>query len=52
MNTVKDNNNNDNALLENWQVNDDDGLLQGWQVNNDVSDNNEDKVCLFLRRSG
>ena len=44
------NNNNDNALLQKWQVNKDGGLLQGWQIDDDKSNNNKDKVCLLLKR--
>ena len=33
------------------KFNDNGGLLQGWQVNDNESDNNnEDKICLLLRR--
>ena len=56
------NNNNDNVLLQRWQINDDTILLQGWQINdngvllygwqinNNKFDNNQDKICIFLRK--
>ena len=51
------NNINDNALLQEWQVNDKGSSVQGWQLdnkfdNNDKFDNNKCKVCLLLRRYG
>ena len=45
-----DDNNNDNALLQKWQVNNDGSLLQKWQVDDDKLDNNKDKVYLLLKR--
>ena len=47
--SVDDNNDNDNNSLQKWQVNSVSDLLQLCQVNNNKSDNNEDKICLFLR---
>ena len=50
------NSNNNNALLQEWQVNDDGGLWQVnndsgfWQVKDDKSNNNENKVYLLLIR--
>ena len=47
--SVNDNNNN-NALLSELQVNYESTLLQKWQVNDNKSNNNEDKICLLLKR--
>ena len=35
---------------EDEEINNNGGLLQEWQVNDDKFDNNENKVCLLLRR--
>ena len=32
------------------EFNNNGGLLQGWQIDNNKSDNNENKVCLLLKR--